>query len=99
VAALRSLGNGVAFACSSPALADVRAGIADQWAPFLIPQDAAGWWPHVTVANKLAPAAARALLATLAADFAPCSFAAAGLALWRYDGGPWCGLGEWRFGR
>ena len=44
---------------------------------------------RVTVSNKVAPAAARALHAELAASFVPERTRAVALALWRYRGGPW----------
>ncbi|ONF95308.1 2'-5' RNA ligase family protein [Sphingomonas jeddahensis] len=84
-----SLGRGVAYRIVSPALEHIRAGIADAFAGLLTPQDQAGWRPHVTVQNKVEPAAAKALLAALSADYRPRALAVAGLAAWWYRGGPW----------
>lgn len=89
LAGLVSLGHGVAYRIDSPALADVRARLADRWAPLLTPQDAAPWRPHVTIQNKVDPAVARALLDALSAMFRPRPITVAGYAAWWYCGGPW----------
>jgi hypothetical protein len=89
VAGVFSLGRGVAYRIDSPALAAVRARLAEAFAGLLTPQDQAGWRAHVTVQNKVEPAAAKALLARLQADFTPRAVAVAGLAAWWYRGGPW----------
>jgi hypothetical protein len=98
LASLMSLGGGVAYRIDSPDLQNVRARIADRFAPLLMPQDRAGWRPHITVQNKVKADAARALLATLSADFAPRLLGIAGLAAWWYRGGPWEPIGAWAFG-
>jgi len=89
IAGLISLGRGVAYRIDSADLAAVRAHLADLWQPVLTPQDRAGWRPHITVQNKVDPAAARALLADLQADFRPRPLAIVGYAAWWYRGGPW----------
>ena len=89
LAGLITLGAGVAFRIESPDLADIRDRLADAFAPMLTPQDRAGWRPHVTVQNKVQPAEAKALLRTLELDFSPRPVVIAGLASWRYRGGPW----------
>ena len=89
VGGLMNLGRGVAYRIESPELESVRAELADAFAPMLTPQDRAGWRPHVTIQNKVEPAAAKALLAELSAGFAPRSLKIAGLASWWYRGGPW----------
>jgi hypothetical protein len=89
LAGLISLGAGVAFRIESPDLADIRDRLADAFAPMLTPQDRAGWRPHVTIQNKVQPAEARALLHALERDFSPRPVVIAGLASWRYRGGPW----------
>jgi len=83
------LGGGVAFRIESPELEDIRARIADAFAPMLVPQDAGGWRPHVTVQNKVARPQATALLAELREGFARRPVTIAGLASWWYRGGPW----------
>ena len=86
---VRSLGRGVAVVLTSPRLADLRAGLARAWAPWLTAQDRAKRDLHATVQNKVTPEVARALHAELAAGFAPERTRAVALALWRYRGGPW----------
>ena len=89
LAAPYSLGRGVAWRIDSPELAAIRAGLADAFAPLLTPQDAGGWRAHVTVQNKVEPAAAKALLKQLSDGFVPRTVTIAGLAAWWYRGGPW----------
>jgi hypothetical protein len=89
VTGVRSLGRGVAYTLDAPGVAAVRAELARAFAADLTPQDRQPWRPHVTVQNKVAPEAARALLARLATGFAPFDVVAEGLLLWRYRGGPW----------
>ncbi len=98
LASLMSLGGGVAYRIDSPDLQNVRARIADRFAPLLVPQDKAGWRPHVTVQNKVKADVARSLLCALEADFVPRPLAIAGLAAWWYRGGPWAPIGAWAFG-
>ena len=97
VTGLKSLGKGVAFKLRSPVLEAVRAELADGWDTLLIPQDRAGFQPHVTVQNKAGPAEAKAALQTLAAGFEPFSTRALAIAVWRYCDGPWEALGETAF--
>ncbi len=86
---LRSLGRGVAYTIASERLAALRGRLATVWAPMLTAQDRQRFTPHVTIQNKVGAAEARALLTTLQAEFAPFQARATGLALWRYQGGPW----------
>jgi hypothetical protein len=97
LAGLMSLGNGTAFRIESPGLVDIRDRLVDAFAPMLMPQDSAGWRPHVTIQNKVSPAGARALLRTLEADFTPRPVQIAGLASWWYRGGPWAPLSRHMF--
>jgi 2'-5' RNA ligase len=97
VAGLRNLGRGVAFRIDSPALQDLRAALAEAWALWLIPQDRQPFQPHVTVQNKVEPGTAKALYERLLADFTPQAMTIEGLALWRYLGGPWEKLKDYRF--
>lgn len=98
LASLMSLGGGVAYRIDSPDLQNIRARIADRFASLLMPQDRAGWRPHITVQNKVKADAARKLLTSLSADFAPRPLAITGLAAWWYRGGPWEPIGAWGFG-
>ena len=89
IGGIMSLGRGTAFRVESPGLEAIRARLADAFRGLLMPQDQAGWRPHVTIQNKVEPAAARAVKAELEAGFSPRPLAIAGLAAWRYRGGPW----------
>ena len=97
LAGVRNLGRGVAFRIESPELEAIRAELADAFASMLIPQDRAGWRPHVTIQNKVEPAAAKALYAELSAGFVARPLVIAGLASWWYRGGPWEPLSSHNF--
>lgn len=86
---LMSLGRGTALRLASPAMLDVRAMIADHFRGLLTAQDSHAPRLHVTIQNKVAPAAAKALQGELAGTFPVRDFAFPGLALFRYRGGPW----------
>ena len=86
---LINLGGGVAFRIETPDLEDIRARIAERFAPLLMPQDRNPWRAHVTVQNKVKAPEARALLDQLSGDFQPRSLKLSGLAAWYYRGGPW----------
>ncbi|GJD32935.1 hypothetical protein PMNALOAF_4216 [Methylobacterium adhaesivum] len=98
VTGLRFLGRGVAYTLESAGLSAFRGRLAREFAAGLTAQDAQGWRPHVTIQNKVAPGEARALLAAREAAFAPFSFTAPGLVLWRYLGGPWERRATFAFG-
>ncbi|CAN5326704.1 2'-5' RNA ligase family protein [soil metagenome] len=97
IAGLLDLGGGVAWRIESPDLLAMRQELADAFHGMLTPQDRASPRLHVTVQNKVAPAQARALRDHLQADFTPRAFAIAGLAAWRYLGGPWAPIRDYRF--
>ena len=86
---LMSLGRGVAYRIEAPALTAIRARLAEAFAGLLMPQDAGGWRPHVTIQNKVSPAVAKLLLAQLSRDFRARDVEIAGLGAWWYRGGPW----------
>ena len=94
----RFLGRGVALAVVAPEVAALRGRFAALWAAWLTPQDRQGWRPHATVQNKVAPAAARALHAELAASLPVREARAEALRLWRSRGGPWEAAGRFGFG-
>lgn len=89
VTGVRLLGRGVAYDLRSPQLDRLHAELAARWADRLTRQDRQPLCAHVTVQNKVAPAAARDLHARLSADFLPWTARAHGLAVWWYEGGPW----------
>lgn len=88
-AGLLDLGGGVAVRIASPALEDIRADLALSFRGLLTPQDQAGWRPHVTIQNKVAPVEARALKRRLEADFRPRPLRIDGLAASAYRDGLW----------
>jgi hypothetical protein len=98
VAGVRMLGRGVAFDLRSDDVTGLRTALARRWAPWLTRQDAQWRHPHVTVQNKVTPAAARALHDDLAAGFEPYPVRASGLGLWRYENGPWAAVARYPFG-
>ena len=91
------LGRGVALRVRSAGLAAIRADLAEAFADCLIPQDRAGWNPHVTIQNKVPPGEAKALHAALAEGFAARPLAIVGIATYFYHGGPWEAIGRYRF--
>jgi hypothetical protein len=92
VAEVRFLGRGVAYAIRSPEADLLRASLAEEWRPWLTPQDRQKHAHHVTVQNKVPPDVARALFDELRRDFTPFTATATGLHLWTYRGGPWDSL-------
>ena len=96
-AGLIDLGGGVAVRIVSTDLDSIRSDLADHFHGLLSAQDSAGWRPHVTIQNKVAPKAARALIGSLERDFRPRPVAIAGLALHRYLDGPWETLARYPF--
>ena len=98
VAGLRSLGRGVAFTLENDELRALHHQLQTAFAPHLTPQDHQKLQPHITIQNKVDPAAARLLLAEMQAGFAPFAAVGTGLHLWTYRGGPWESLAEFPFG-
>jgi 2'-5' RNA ligase len=97
VGAVMPLGRGVAYRLVSPELSAVHATLRARFADRLTPQDRQPYRPHLTVQNKVPPEESRRTLAALRAGFQPHQVAATGLALWRYDGGPWAPLSRHPF--
>ena len=97
IAGLMDLGGGVAFRIVSDELDAIRGELAEIFHGLLSAQDGAGWRPHVTIQNKVAPKVARALREELERGFAPRPLAIAGLGLHRYLGGPWERLAIYKF--
>ena len=89
VTGLRNLGGGVAYALRSETLSALRRRLAQAWSGWLTPQDSQGFNPHVTVQNKVTGAEARRTAELLRAEFSPFEIVVRGIAVWRYDGGPW----------
>ena len=95
-ASLFGMGRGVAVAVEAPGLKALRSSLAALWEDALTPQDRKVRL-HVTVQNKVAPEAARALLSDLSAGFEPHDGTCTGLLLWHYRGGPWDPAGRFPF--
>lgn len=91
------LGSGVAYRIDSRELLAIRDELAHDFRGLLIPQDQARPRLHITVQNKVEPAIAKALHATLSATFQPRLLAISGLAAHYYRGGPWERIGSWSF--
>lgn len=91
------LGRGVAYRVESPVLCDMREHIATVFEHDLIPQDQGQPRLHITVQNKVEPAEAKRLHASLSVQFRPRALAIAGLAAWHYLGGPWQLAGQVKF--
>ena len=83
IAGLMDLGGGVAFRIVSPDLDRIRAELADGLHGLLSAQDSGGWRPHVTVQNKVAPKAARALKDLLEQQFRTRPLSISGIGLHR----------------
>ena len=94
---LMNLGGGVAYRVVSPDLDRMREELAEGLHGLLSAQDSAGWRPHVTIQNKVAPKIARALIATLERNFVPRPLAIGGLMLHRYLDGPWETIARYPF--
>ncbi len=97
VTGLKLLAKGVAFKLRAPLLEDLRAELAAGWDTLLIPQDRAGFQPHMTVQNKVTSPVAKTTLAALEAGFTPFATRAVAVAIWRYLDGPWEALGSVAF--
>lgn len=97
VAGLMDLGGGVAYRIVSDDLDRIRAELAESFHGLLTAQDSAGWRPHVTIQNKVAPKIARELRETLEKSFEKRPLAISGLCLNRYLGGAWERLASFPF--
>ncbi len=97
VTGLRSLGRGVAYNLAAPQLLSLHQSLARFFAEDLSPQDKQKFQPHVVIQNKSTAEQARALLATLQAQFQSFTVEAHGFDLWHYRGGPWELAGQWDF--
>ncbi len=97
IAGLMNLGGGVAYRIVSDDLDRIRDLLVEAFHGLLGAQDSGGWRPHVTIQNKVAPKAARALIASLERDFTARLLAIHGLGLHLYLGGPWQQQGVYPF--
>jgi 2'-5' RNA ligase len=89
ISGLMKLERGTALAVQSPAMEEFHARIADRMHGLLTVQDNRPLRLHITVQNKVSPAQARALQATLAAELVPVSFRFRGFGLYAWEEGLW----------
>ena len=94
----RSLGRGVAIAYEAHELARLHGALSRDWSGWLTAQDRQGFRAHVTIQNKVEPAAARALVERLRDGERPPTCRVEGLDLWRYLRGPWAHIETYLFG-
>ena len=97
LAGVIDLGSGTALRVESEGLEALRDDLADAFHGLLAMQDSGPWHPHVTIQNKVEPREARTLQLRLRASFAPEPLTIAGLASWRYLGGPWQAIRRYPF--
>ncbi|PLK25719.1 2'-5' RNA ligase family protein [Novosphingobium sp. TH158] len=99
ITGLMDLGKGTALRIESPAMVAIRDEIADHFHGTLTAQDSHPIRLHITVQNKVAREAAKALQQELAGQPLERHFRFTGLGLHLYKGGPWEALGRWSFRR
>jgi hypothetical protein len=75
----------------------IRADLANRFHGLLTAQDQAVPRLHITIQNKVDPAAARALQAHLGRQIKPRQFRFSGLGLHRYCNPHWEAVGTWSF--
>ena len=97
IAGVMDLGGGVAFRVVSPDLDRLRDELAQGLHGLLGSQDNAGWRPHITIQNKVAPKIARQLKDSLERSVLPRSLCISGLAIHRYLDASWEGVGAYAF--
>ncbi len=73
----------------APGLQQLKGELDTAFRAGLKPQDRQPLRPHITLVNKVSAALAAQQYAALQDEFKPFTGRAAGLALYRYAGGPW----------
>ena len=91
------LGRGVAYRLECRELLAMRDALAETFTGLLTPQDQARPRLHITIQNKVEPAAAKRLYEELRAEFQPRPFSITGLSAYFYRGGPWQAIQSWSF--
>ena len=91
------LGRGVAYRLECRELLAMRDALAETFTGLLTPQDQARPRLHITIQNKVEPAAAKRLYEELRAEFQPRPFRITGLSAYFYRGGPWQAIQSWSF--
>lgn len=83
------LERGTALAVESPGMVELHGAIADRMHGLLTQQDTRPLRLHVTIQNKVAAEAARALQAVIAGELKPASFRFRGFGLYAWEDGLW----------
>jgi 2'-5' RNA ligase superfamily len=91
------LDRGAGYRVESPELLSMREILAEAFCGLLIAQDQGIPMLHITVQNKVEPAAARALYTQLSCAFEPRALNISGLTAQYYRGGPWQAIQTWPF--
>jgi len=99
IAAIKSMGTGVAFEVRSAELMQLHKTLQQKFSPWLITQDRKKLWPHITVQNKVTAFKASQTLALLQKNFEPSPVQGVGIATWLYKDGPWEKLEIYQFDR
>ncbi|WP_334183641.1 2'-5' RNA ligase family protein [Novosphingobium sp.] len=86
---LMKLDNGTALQVDSPEMVDLHAVIAERMHGLLTDQDSRPLRLHITIQNKVAPAAARALQTELGPALTPRAFRFRGFGLYAWETGLW----------
>ena len=89
VEGIMDLGGGAAYRLRSDELDALRGALAVEWHGELTRQDQQPFRAHVTVQNKAPRELVLETLASLRRSFVPFTATATGIAVWRYEGGPW----------
>lgn len=83
------MGRGVAYKIENNELQALHKAAQKAFEHVLIPQDRQKLWPHISVQNKVTPAASKQLLQQLQQSFYPFAIEGVGLSLFHYQNGPW----------
>ncbi len=95
VTGLMNLGGGTAIKLHSPGMSAIRTLISERFHGMLTAQDQGAKQLHITIQNKVAPAAAKALQTALAPVLESREFAFPALGLHLYLGPQWEPQGRW----
>ncbi|MGO4169876.1 2'-5' RNA ligase family protein [Novosphingobium sp. YAF33] len=89
IAGVMKLGGGTAIAIESPEMVELHAQIAERMYGLLTDQDSRPLRLHITIQNKVEPAAARALQADLEPRLRPVTFRFRGFGVHAWEDGLW----------
>ncbi|WP_293741201.1 2'-5' RNA ligase family protein [uncultured Pedobacter sp.] len=86
---LMKLGRGVAYQVECAEIKQLHQLLAKHFYPVLSAQDRQGYWPHVTIQNKVSPETARLLFDSLNSNFVGFNVGIEAVQVFSYLGGPW----------